>query len=669
MVQPSSPSDTRFIYGTDVSLSKEKQKEIVDYFRIKISDAKGKRSNKEAEWRENYDLLNNVRPTKTEPWAGSSNIPLPMASEINDTVFENIMDRYNNANGIYNVNGLDEWSMKYEEDVEDFINGYLLQDTDEFKNIDKLVYRFVHDDTCTFLQTMELCDNPKLKWVKKSGVIGAVSGAVDYIADKVGIDTSFGYELVKEHDSYVKCKTVVYDPYDVIVPVGAIDSVDANEFIAFIDWKTKKDLKEKNFYTKGYYKNLDEMDKVSETDSRDAGKEQINEIANTYGDNSDALPIICLYGRYDLDDTGERKNIYLVFEYQSGTFLRCSHLQTFHGGRPVIAGSMIPVPGKWDGVCLTTITKPLQYEAEAINNQTLDNWNLCVNKVLKRVKGTKIKTSNGYVKPGMIVDVDSETDLTMLNLGTVDYNSLPLLNKIIGFQNTRAGINPNFGGSSDSSDPRASGKKVGMMIAQSSLRVKMFLYRFNDMMEKRAKMIISGFAQHGDKELSYKVWDVKANDYVIKKLDREVLQNGKFQYVLNGLSSTGSKENEKQEELFLFDMLLKNPLFSQPPQVLAQYAPAQLRTIIENTRNLFRKYDKTQIERLIPGHEELLQSLEQVITSKIEGQLKQVTADLMNQSKLSPVEQQMAAQLQGGQGGEAGNVAGQMPNQGNPQGT
>jgi len=667
IVQPESPIDTKFIYGQDISLSKERQKEIVEYFRKQISDAKEHRKDKEAEWQENYDLLNNIRPAKSEPWAGATNTPLPMAAELNDTVFENVMDRYQNPNGIYNVNGLDEYSMQYEEDVEDFINARLELDPDEFKTIDKLVHRFVHDDTCVMLQTMELCDKPRLKWEKKGGVVGAVAGVADKVAGAFGAKTSFGYNLVKEYDEYVKPKTVVYAMEDVIVPIGAVDDVDKVPFVAFVDWKTKEDAKEKNFYTPNYYKNLDELDKVSPTDSRDAGTEQVNEIANLSGDNPSALPFICLYGKYDLDKTGERKDVYLVFEYSSGIFLRCSHLQTFHGGRPAISGSMIPVPGKWYGTSLTTILKPLQYEAEAINNQTLDNWNLCVNKVLKRVKGTKIKTSNGYVKPGMIVDVDNETDLTMLNLGTVDYNSLPLLNKIIGFENTRAGISPAYGGNTDSSDPRASGKKTGMLIAQSSLRVKIFVYRFNSMMEKRAKMIVSGFAQHGDKELDYRIWDYKTNSYVIKKLDRDVLQNGKFQYVLNGLSMAGSKDAEKQDELFLYDMLLKSPIFSQPPSVLAQFAPAQLRTLIENTRQLFRKYDKSQMERLVPNHEELLQSLEQTVMAKIEGELKQAAAQIMQQSKLSPGEQQLAMAGQGEQSGN--NPASQSsPMQGMSQG-
>lgn len=665
LIQPSSPSSKNFVYGQDIPLNTEEQSEIVAYFRKKISDAKGNRKDKEAEWQENYDMLNNVRTKKTIPWDGAANVPLPMAAELHDTVYENIYDRYQNPNGVYNVNGLDEYSMKYEEDVEDFINCLLEQDPEEFKNIDKLIYRFVHDETCVMLQTIELCDKPVLKWIPKTGISGVIGKVADYATSLVGAKTDFGYELIKEHNTYVKPKTVVYDPYDVIVPVGATDDIDKNEFIAFVDWKTIEDLKEKNFYVKNYYKNLSELEKYSPTEERPEGQEQVNQIANISGDNISAYPIICLYGKYDISGTGERKNIFLVFDYESAIFLRCSYVQTFHGGLPAISGSMIPVPGKWDGTALATILKPLQYEAEAINNQTLDNWNLLVNKVLKRVKGTKIKTSNGYVMPGMIVDVDSETDLTMLNLGTLDYNSLPLLNKIIGFENTRAGISPAYGGNSDSSDPRASGKKTGMLIAQSSLRVKVFLYRFNSMMEKRAKMIISGLAQHGEKELNYKIWDYKTNSYVIKSIPREVLQDGKFQYVLNGLSMATSKDAEKQDELFLYDMLLKSPIFSQPPQMLAQFAPAQLRTLIENTRQLFRKYDKSQMERLVPNHEELLQSLEQVVTAKIEGQLKQATADIMNGSKLSPGEQALA---QGEQGGENPAVSQQNPVQGNPEG-
>jgi hypothetical protein len=236
------------------------------------------------------------------------------------------------------------------------------------------------------------------------------------------------------------------------------------------------------------------------------------------------------------------------------------------------------------------------------------------------------------------MEVYSEGDISVLNVGSVDYNSFPLMNKFESLISRMSGFASVMSGGSVPGDPRASGKKVEALIGQGSIRIDAMFRRLNNMLANRARQIISLYAQYGDDILKYRRWDDETKGYVEDSIDAMILQQCKFRITLNAMQYNTSEQQEKQEELWFYETILKNPLLTLPPMQLSQYSQTQLESIMEITKQLFDKYGKSNKERLLPKVETLMKSIQQTIAAQIEGQIKQAMAQTMQQPALAPHE-------------------------------
>ena len=649
-----------FVYGEMVKIPEEKQSELVKKYKKEINDFLSARSTKETEWQNNAYILSNQRAPKSKPWAGCSNVALGMAAEKTDTLSETMMSRTKASQRDYNLAGLDDYSKEHQEDVEAWLN-YQLDTPQEFNDIDTFIRALAKDDCATMTIGMEREVVKVKKWVDIQTVVSDSDKSLFQKITDITKNIIGGKRIQEKEEVNIRHTTTVLRIEDVLVPVAARNNIQKEPWIGYFDYKTFSQMQSMNA-GREYYVNL-ELEKLqkkeTKTTQQNQTKKNEDDAQLRVRDDGSRLANCVLYIKEDINGTGELEDMILVFHYDSGTFLRLQYNQFFHGKRSMVSGSALPDRDNFFGISIPSIIRPLQLECESIVNQMMDNWDLVIKKIFLRIRGAKLTIGNqdgddNEIFPGAVVDGDSENDLTVLNVGSVDYNSMPLMNKYMSFISNRAGFSAVDAGGGDPVDPRASGKKVGLMLAQGSIRIDAIFKRFNNVMSERAAMLISNYAQYATSDLNYMDWDDEKKDFVIKSISPDILQNCKFKITLNGMQYSTSREEEKQEELWVYETLTKSPLLSQPPLNLAQMSDTQLESLFEVTRELLRKYGKHDAERFIPDINSLKQSISSQLTAQIEQKMKDAAKMVIAGPKAQPheIERVRAKAAEIAQGGD-----------------
>lgn len=639
-----------FVYGEAIPIPAEKQEELVKKYIKQIDDSIKARSERETEWLLNADASASTRPKKTKPWKDSSNVALGYINEFCEVVSDGIMTRANSGSKMYHFEGQDDYSMEHDEEVENWFN-YITDTEEEFKFMDEEIKAFISDDNVCSLVNMERTERKVKRWRN----LGVVTKVIDKIINVIG-----DYEIFERSEVQVKHVSQVLKISDCI-PLGKGNDIQKMSGFAYFFFPTLDELKDKNSKTKNnpYYINLDRLEKKEAPEADKDGTKTAEKDANVQVKNLiPELKAAVIFAREDINGDGEYEEVVTVIEYNNKVFLRTAYLQFFDGLRPVSYGCANPDRDKFHGISFKSIGRPLQNEIEACVDQTIDNWDLVIKKIFTKVAGATITVGNqdgddNEIYPGSIVEVSDKNDLGVLNVGSVDYNSLPLINKLENMLMRRFGLS--VAGGSDMGDPRASGKKIGMLMAQGSQKIDGVFKRYNNMKQAYAKMLISRYAQYGDK-LKYKVYlkpEVKPDGtidqpkYVIKEIARDVLQDCNFKIIMNGMQYSTSKAEQKQEDLWLYETVLKSPLLMLPPMKLGEFSPTQLEAMYAFLKDLIDKYGKYNKERLLPELNGLKMSIVQMVTQAIEQQLKAQAAAALQAPKAKPHEIQHAKDMAG----------------------
>lgn len=616
--------DFNSVYGQPFSLPKEKQKEIVKYFYDQIEEAKKNEVTRIAELTSFSDLYEDIRPAKTFPWEDCANIPLPITADSVDTVSERLLNRTFSSEIVYNVTGEDDYSIDHEEEIENWLNYIIKEDLDLFKKSDSIFHNVAKYGDADIALTFERKETRIKKWKSP----GLIEGAKNLFKGK----NVFNQVLVEESEVKKVAHLELFDPEDIIVPISAKDNPEELEWIALFYYPTYADLED----LASKYENL-ELIKGQETEVEKQIKTAEETGQNLEPGKKKSFVLCVVLARYDINEDKKRENCVFIFEYKTKVYLRGSFNPYFHNEKFVIPFRIHPITNSWHGRGISKLTKPLNLECEALNNQTIDNANLVINKVLTYLRGVGINTEKDKIYPGAMLGVNTHDDIRVLPLGDINYSGIALLKLMQSFAQLRSGIGGYQSGMAESADPRSPARKTELLIGQTDLRIDTFFKRVNDGFKRLARQIVSLYAQYGDKQLEYKKWDDKAKKYKIIKLDRKILIEGKWTYNLNGVTMDVNKEKEKQDELFLFDTLLKSPIFTQPPTALAQMSETQLKSLYELTKNLLQKFGRQNTDKYLPNFETLLQSIKDQVAIEIENQMKQAAMIAMGSPKVPPM--------------------------------
>lgn len=321
----------------------------------------------------------------------------------------------------------------------------------------------------------------------------------------------------------------------------------------------------------------------------------VEEGSPTSDDNRMKGPLIVwrVHSRqYDLDGDGvPEENVFWVHD-RSQLLLGHGVYEYWHGKRPFEALAPIPRLNRFYGFSVCERLRPIQEEINAIHNQRLDALTLGITPPIRMdpdIKDDNAKMSWGpantyYAKEGQI-GVVNYTPVT-----SESYQEEAALNaladKLIGQSGAMTG-GMNSG--------RRSAKEVTASMQSAGVRQDLMAARIRQWLKNIFWQIHHLKLQYGPDNM---VSDVGSSG----KPERLQLPKAKlaqdYDLSISGMGGPVDKQGRQQSMLFLYSLLMKNPIVAQNP--LKSYRV---------TRMLLEEYDRVDIPTLLGTEEEIIQQM------------------------------------------------------------
>lgn len=191
-------------------------------------------------------------------------------------------------------------------------------------------------------------------------------------------------------------------PIESVYPASDQTDVQDGEGIFWIDSISMMDLEELSAGRTPVYGNfakVKEQGSIKGTDplnpmvSVKAAARGVQEPKSESARDHDDVQLLHFWGKRDLDGDGFKEEVHVVLANNSVVIRACSNPYE-HQKRPLIKGSLFPIPNEWFGMGFVEPAIPAISELNTLHNQNLDMNNLIINRMWK-------------VDPTMDVDLDT----------------------------------------------------------------------------------------------------------------------------------------------------------------------------------------------------------------------------------------------------------------------
>jgi len=147
-----------------------------------------------------------------------------------------------------------------------------------------------------------------------------------------------------------------------------------------------------------------------------------------------------------------------------------------HRKKPFVKASFDQLPNEFYGLSAMKIIKPMQEEINTMHNQRMDNVNMLINNMWKRLRSSDIKDSDLVSVANGIIDVDNMEDLEMLQKSEIPQSAFMSENKLEGDLMGALGTPANVRGAKAGSDQSATEAQIIAQSAGTRFGVKIELF-------------------------------------------------------------------------------------------------------------------------------------------------------------------------------------------------
>lgn len=267
---------------------------------------------------------------------------------------------------------------------------------------------------------------------------------------------------------------------------GDPDSSDLDDSRAVFhrEWITKEKLREKLHLLQqigdGIVYNVD-IDKIpSLTDKGEGGKFQ--RLSSVGISNSGYDP----YKGSHSDRMNEKEEIELLHYWEDDRHaILVNRKEVIYDGanpywrhrkKPFVKASYDQLPGEFYGLSAVDIIKPMQEELNTMHNQRMDNVNMLLNNMWKRLRGSSVKDSDLVSRPNGIIDVDDMNDLQPLEKRDIPQSAFMSEQKLNGDIQAALGTPANVRGAEASDNQSATEAQIVAQSAGTRFGVKIELF-------------------------------------------------------------------------------------------------------------------------------------------------------------------------------------------------
>lgn len=638
------------IVANSLGLSIEKQKEVAKWVYEEVNRAweeSKSRRDKYSEWDMYYD---GDLPEKSVPWENCANINCGLVADGTDQVHEKILAAFIMAKPRIIVKGIGKDDTKDDKDKELYL---------DYEHTKKIHLDDVMDDALDCIARYGKCIVQTSYKREKRRVTRWVEG------DKTK----------KEVDEFPQGKTasvnkIVYEgvyfdpitkPEDFISPSDCPSDIQKSRWLGRYKWYSPEEMKE--FKAKKKFINI--LDVKPQSDDKTDREKQANELVGIHPDEKKRHKTIDFWCKYDYNDDGIRETCRFIIglDKENGIFLDGSLNPYFHNEYNFNNLRIKKRLNGPEGYSMIELVLHHHKEINSMHNQALDNWTICINKVFKSLKGT-IDLSKNSVKPGANLEVENMNEFEVLELGDVNLSTQAMIGMVKQYADIRLGLAGAYGSGMESQrDPRAPAKKALTLLGQAGIRLDLYLKRLNRDIGKLIEQEVALLYQYLPEEHEFMVLD-RDGDQAMEEI--EVTEDGnkrtekrplfgkisrkqllsKCDYFLGANTVEMNKELEKQSALFMFELMMKNPLLSTPPTTLMQMGVEQLEAMYNQAYEVLKVHGEKDIESKLPNVKDILESGKMLMLAQQQMQSQQQQGQAQQEQQMANADTQRQAQLQ-----------------------
>ena len=383
-------------YQSDVQykLTDEQKTEIAEYIVKIVDDCVASRTAWQEIRNDCLNLLNGVRPSKSDPWPNCSNISVMAVPTHAKLMHSKLFPAVYNENLIY-WRPTEKGDVNNVEQICKLMRYVIKQDMKLQNTVDDGTWLCVVDGTIAF----------KLRWETKYRKVAKknVEGKLEYndvarqkcVVDIVNIDDVYLPQLwINEDDSE-------YIGHNMYVRLPDIDDFIKRK-IYIADQRGKIDA------------NIDEI--VGE--SMKAKNMEIEGTTPAYNAHKNSTPIRLIEMYMPWEINGELRESVFTIAYNSKAYLSGKPLEAVSsiGTRPWVIGQFIRRPGSPYGISLIEVMRGLAKELDAIHNQRIDAGSIAIAPFGFYRAASSFKPDKIQIGPGVMIPVDDIKDVNVIQL-------------------------------------------------------------------------------------------------------------------------------------------------------------------------------------------------------------------------------------------------------------
>jgi hypothetical protein len=282
---------------------------------------------------------------------------------------------------------------------------------------------------------------------------------------------------------------------------------------------------------------------------------------------------------------------------RSQTLMGAAPFEYWHGRRPFVPLAIMPRPNRDIGWGIPERLASTQIEANAIHNQRRDEIDIRLSPPRYKTAGTTLVTQDKPWGPGAEYEVSQKGDVGILDLPDVPPSSWQEEQQLWGNARILLGLDDPLSGKASSS--RRTKYEMQLVAASAGIRTDLMAKRVQQAMKQVFWMIHQLKIQYGPDSETIKTSDVTGKPMQLEISKAKLIQD--YEMDINGAGSPLDKGARRQEKLFEYSLLMRNPLVAN-----------RMDRIFAVTRNLLEEFEEPDIGPMIGTIDEAKQMQEQM---------------------------------------------------------
>ena len=526
--------DQRAANATEVlpPISEEEQSRIVKKLRFEVqtfNSAVGELHKKLTRWHELYEAQ--PKGKKVWPWPGASNYVVPLVMSTIDSVHARIMKSVFEVDPIWLAKPRTPGSVEAAKKAEWYL--------DMWADLMRLA-RTV--DGVSLNMLIEGTGIIKADWVKRTRAIPQQSTGFQVGQAQTSLPTQ-----VVEYDGPRGYNVPLKD--FVLIPADAPTLEDA-VYAGHRVYLTTQQLEERR--KSGLYFNVDKLLALAPTTAAEKAPHPSGLVAATTG--TGAYPetrqyeVYELYGPYDFGDGPVPALFTLNVEH--GILLRLEPYPYQYGRAPYVDFCIFPRTNFFWGRSLAEMLESPQEELTALHNMRADAIARRIAPPLLRRFGSRWDAEKQPWKPGQVIDVNDPAEIIELAMADVPSSMFAHEQDTMAFVERMTGMSDVFMGRTGS--PYTSATATSKAHSEGLVRMDISISRFQESMQTLAWIVWWMLYQYRPYVDTFQAGE---QAMAITKQEMAPGLNGlmPFEFVPQGMLSDATKENRRQQLIFLLN--------------------------------------------------------------------------------------------------------------------